>query len=169
MTIGPAEEGGELLTAAMKRRGMSAPDLAAATDGQVSSSSIRGYLRGEQVPRASTAIVIARAFSVGEGAPLLRAWGYKEAADGLEEPWPLTANPPAFSYVIESDSKVPHRSVPLGWRQNIEILGRIETSQGFESLARADSGTLVFVRPVFGLELLPDFAESLVPSEDETE
>ena len=165
MTVDPAHAGAELLSASMKRRGMSAPDLASATGGRVSSSSIRGYVRGEQVPRASTAVVIARSLGVSEGAPLLRAWGYVEAADAMEEPDQRVASDGSgLSYLIEADSNVPDRAVPVGWTTGVEIIGRVETSLGVEYLARADSGTLILMRPIYGMELSPDFQKSL--SED---
>lgn len=155
---------GDLLAELMDARGYSGPKVAELTGGLVAPSTVRTYVRGEVTPRASYAIAIARLFDPVEGADLLEAWNYPAAARHLRneaataDELIATVGPDdGPSYAIEQSSSLGARTVPIGWKTEIEVVATTETSYGIEWTCRTTSGTLLRVIPIYRIDLAPDF------------
>ena len=69
----------------MARRGWSSIRLADMTEGEVSASAVRYYLRGDSRPKADKAEAIALLFGPNDGERLLQLWGYDDMADRFAE------------------------------------------------------------------------------------
>ena len=78
------ETPGSRLALLMRRRGWSAPRLAALAGG-VSASSIRAYMADRTNPRPDHALAVARSLGPLDGKALLESWGYTDLADGFHE------------------------------------------------------------------------------------
>ena len=161
----------ELLTAAMKKRGWSAPEVARRTGGQVSGSSVLAYQNNQTKPTPSSALAVARAFEHEEAIDMLVAWGYSEMAAALEEARDRRIIRPhdpgaAYEYTVE-DQGAGVRRVPIGWRTEIEIVAIVENSLGVEWIARTESGTLIAIRPYYSIEVSEELAKEFRPNGDE--
>ena len=161
----------KLLTAAMKKRGWSAPEVARRTGGRVSASSVLAYQNKQTKPTASSALAVARAFDHEEAIDMLVAWGYREMAAALQEARERSIARPhdpkaAYEYTVE-DQGVGVRRVPIGWKTEIEVVGIVETSMGVEWIAKTQSGTLLSIRPYYAIEISEEMAREFRPNDDE--
>lgn len=139
-----AQSGGRALTAVMRRLGWSSGDVARNTGGTVSASSVLAYQSGKTLPSPSSAIAVASTLTGPEVFELLRAWGYVETAEALEDAIPLTGELAAASSYSIDDSATPLLEVPLGWRISGTVIGKSKLVVGAVwYTVRLESGTLV--------------------------
>jgi transcriptional regulator with XRE-family HTH domain len=168
-----AKAGGEALSLAMRRRGLSAPALAEKTGGEVSSSSIRAWINGETMPTARKALATAEALGdVDAGVELLREWGYHDAADGFE----AEALPPGLA---EATPDRPHPrpatwgmvpQPPAALRLGDESTGTVVGVRVFQGettyVIRTDTGHLYEARQILGVQSLENLGLDLIDPGD---
>lgn len=117
--------GPEALDRAMKRHAMNANRIEVVTAKEVSGTTIRGWVQGAVHPRANKLLAAAR--HLGDDGPgVLRAYGFEEAAKGLEEALASdteSASAPAVNLaeVLEGQAEVERRL-----RQVEDRLDRLE-------------------------------------------
>jgi transcriptional regulator with XRE-family HTH domain len=156
-----AKSGGELLARSMKRRGWSAPAVARLTGGEVSGSSILAYASGQTLPSAASAAAVSAVLPIGEGLELLRAWGFDEMADHVNELAPSGELPHASGYALATDSRVPFRRVPLGWTVAGTVVARSESGVGTEYIVRTENGTLLRMTPYYTFDASEQFFDAI--------
>lgn len=146
-----AAAGGEALGLAMRRRGLTAPQLAQKSRGEVSSSSVRAWAEGQTLPTPRKALAVAQALGDPEaGAEVLRAWGMLDAAEGLQA---APVEPPA-QYRVEADG-IGFRRVAIGHTFTATITSILETSLGEEWTAETDSGSIIRIIPIYAVTVDP--------------
>ena len=142
----------------LRRRGLTAPQLAQKSGGEISSSSVRSWVAGTALPTPKNALAAVGALGDHDAAVrVLLAWGMVDAAEVFEIE-PVAALPAAvvsgsepvetFRYEVPPESP---RAVPIGWEVCAVIVSRI----GTKYLARAASGMLLLIEPVESVESMP--------------
>jgi hypothetical protein len=159
-----AAAGGAALALAMRRRGMSAPQVAERSRGEVSASSVRSWIAGAALPTPRKALAAANALGDLDAArEVLTAWGYHDAADGLEET-------PAVATSREPQYRGEFAQTAIGDTFTARITAILETSLGLEWVALTDRGYLLRIVPIFSAAVDPArLAEVYAPPSEVTE
>ena len=145
----------------MKRRGWSAPAVSRLTGGEVSGSSVLAYASGQTLPSAASAAAVSQILPMSEALELLRAWGFDEMADHVEQHAPAVEEREVSTYRLATDSRVPFRQVPLGWEVAGTVVAKSQSGFGTEYIVRTDNGTLLSMTPYYTFEASEQFFDTI--------
>ena len=119
------------------------------------------YASGQTLPGAASAAAVSQILPISEALELLRAWGYGEMADHVEQQAPAQEERDVAAYNLATDSRVPFRQVPLGWEVAGTVVARSESGFGTEYIVRTDNGTLLSMTPYYTFEASEGFFETV--------
>ena len=118
-------------------------------------------MQGQTLPTGASAFAIASVLPRDDATQLLHAWGFDDMAEALGEHVPDRVIEPNIDYRLETHSKVPSDTVPIGWKTTVEVLGRVETSQGVSWILQTESGSLLLANPILSFTGNRELAEAL--------
>ena len=145
----------------MRRRGWSAPEVSRRTNAKVSPSSVLAYMQGQTLPTGASAFAVASTLTRDDADELLRAWGFVDMAEALTEHVPDHVVETDIDYRLETHSAIPSDSVPIGWTTTVEVIGRMETSEGVVWILQTDAGSLLTASPIISFTGNDRLAEAL--------